>query len=147
MPRRSPLWTVAWRVGYAILRRVEPIVRRRWRAGQLGITVELTTRGRRSGRQRSVLVGLLRIDDRMYVGHPNGAADWTRNLQAAGDAEVRPWTGPSFGVRAERLPHGSERDAVVRATAVQQPFPGKLLYRASRNHVLAVGTYFRLTPA
>jgi hypothetical protein len=49
-------------------------------------------------------------------------------------------------VRAARLPDGNERDAVILATAHQQPFPGNLAYRAARGHILAMGVYFRLDP-
>jgi hypothetical protein len=49
-------------------------------------------------------------------------------------------------VRAARLPDGNERDAVILATAHQQPFPGNLAYRAASGHILAMGVYFRLDP-
>ena len=42
---------------------------------------------------------------------------------------------------------GVERDAVIFATADQQPFPGNLLYRVARRHILSEGRYFRLDPA
>lgn len=139
------MWGGIWQAFYALLRLTDPWIRSMWRMGGLGITVSLSVRGRRSGRQQAVLVGLLRVDGVWYIGHPNGDAGWTRSLEAAGTAEVQPWRGPSITVRASRLQHGLERDAVIRATAKQQPFPGNLLYRASRRHILAVGTYFRLT--
>jgi deazaflavin-dependent oxidoreductase (nitroreductase family) len=144
--KRSVIWAAVWRVVYAWLRLTDVWLRAAWQLGGLGITARLSVRGRRTGRDRSVLVGLLRVDGIWYVGHPNGKADWTRNLEAIGTAEVRPWRGPPIAVRASRLPDGPERDAVIHATAHQQPFPGNILYRASRRHILAVGTYFRLTP-
>ena len=52
--------------------------------------------------------------------------------------------GPRFQV--PRLTDGPERDAVIRATSIQQPFPGNLLYRASRRHIAAVGVYHLLEP-
>jgi len=64
----------------------------------------------------------------------------------AGEAVVAWPSGVAHPVRAERLPDGDERDAVILATAHQQPFPGNLLYRAARPHILAVGAYFRLEP-
>ena len=145
--KRSRMWGGIWRAFYALLRFTDPWIRSMWRRGRLGITVSISVRGRRTGRQRTVLVGLLRVDDTLYVGHPNGDAGWTRNLEAAGTAEVQPWRGPPVQVRSSRLPDGPERDAVIVATADQQPFPGNLLYRASRSHILAVGTYFRLESA
>lgn len=144
--RRHPGWALAWRLTYAFLRLIDPLLRISWRVGALGITSRLDVLGRRSGRPRSILVGLLRVDEGWYVGHPNGPAAWTRNLEAAGEAVIRPWTGTPIRVSATRLGPGPERDAAIRATASQQPFPGDLLYRASRSHVLAVGVYFRLEP-
>jgi len=45
------------------------------------------------------------------------------------------------------LKDGPERDAVIAATARQQPFPGNLVYRAAQRHITAVGVYFRLEPS
>ena len=53
-------------------------------------------------------------------------------------------TGPRYAVVPLRP--GPERDAVIRATWTQQPFPANLLYRAAARHVAAVGTYYRLDP-
>lgn len=39
-----------------------------------------------------------------------------------------------------------ERDAVILVTSEQQPFPGNLMYRAARRHILSEGRYFRLEP-
>lgn len=145
-PRRSALWGLVWRAGYLLLRILDPLLRAAWQLGGLGITAMLTVPGRRTRRRRSVLVGLLRVADRWYVGHPNGEVDWTRNLAAAGEATIQPWARSPVGVRPVRLLPGSERSEVIRATAEQQPFPASLLYRAARRHVLAVGVYFRLEP-
>lgn len=112
----------------------------------MGITVDLRVPGRRTRRQRPVLVGLIEVAGGWYVGHPNGEAGWTRNLAAAGEGTVAWPSGVTHRVRAERLADGDERDAVILATAHQQPLPGKYLYRASRRHILARGVYFRLEP-
>jgi hypothetical protein len=144
--RASRAWTLFWRLGYAWLRLTDPLIRFAWRAGGLGITVDLLVPGRRSGRPRSVLVGLIEMAGQWYVGHPNGEAGWTRNLAAAGHGVVARPSGVKHEVRAARLADGDERDAVILATAHQQPFPGNLLYRASRRHILAKGIYFRLEP-
>src|SRR5918992_5498656 len=127
--RRSPLWTGYLRVQYRLLRVLDPLIRAWWRVFGIGITVDLEVRGRRSGRRRRVLVGLLRVNGPWYVGHPNGRAQWTRNLAAAGAASVI-FRRDRVAVRARRLPDGGERDAVIMATASQQPFPGNLVYRA-----------------
>jgi deazaflavin-dependent oxidoreductase (nitroreductase family) len=129
---------------YGLLRLIDPILRAWWRAFGIGITGELTVRGRRSGGQRSVLVGLLSVDRHIYVGHPNGHVGWTRNLAAAGEARVAQRPGVWATMRAIHLSDGPERDAVIAATARQQPFPGNLVYRAAQRHIKAVGVYFRL---
>jgi hypothetical protein len=131
---------------YGLLRLIDPWLRVSCQLGVLGITSRLEVPGRRSGRSRSVLVGLLRVDERWYVGHPNGPAAWTRNLEAAGEALIRRTSSIPVRVSATRLGAGPERDAAIAATARQQPFPGNLLYRASQRHVLAVGVYFHLDP-
>ena len=144
--RASRGWTIVWRLGYTWLRLTDPLIRAAWRAGGLGITVDLLVPGRRSGRPRGVLVGLIGMAGQWYVGHPNGEAGWTRNLAAADQAVVARPSGVTYEVRAVRLPESDERDAFILATAHQQPFPGNLLYRASRRHILAKGVYFRLDP-
>lgn len=142
----SRAWSLVLRLEYAWLRLMDPLIRPAWRAGGLGITVDLRVRGRRTGRQRAVLLGLLEVGGRWYVGHPNGEAGWTRNLAAALEATVAWPSGVTHRVRAERLNDGDERDAVILATAHQQPFPGNLVYRAARRHILVRGVYFRLVP-
>lgn len=129
---------------YSLLRLLDPNLRAWWRAFGIGITAELAVRGRRSGRQRSVLVGLLNVDGHQYVGHPNGQVEWTRNLAAAGEARITQLPGVSAILRAVPLLDAPERDAVIAATARQQPFPGNLVYRAAQRHIKAVGVYFRL---
>ena len=144
--RQSPAWRLTWRVAYRFLRVIDPLIRQAWGGGTLGITVDLRVRGRHTGRERAVLLGLLEVAGRQYVGHPNGDAAWVRNLDAAGEARLTWPFGSTRVVLAQRLPDGDERDAVILATAHQQPFPGNLLYRAARGHILAAGAYFRLEP-
>ena len=147
-PRRSVAWSVIWRVSYRLVRLVDPFIRS-WIANDLpgmrGI-VELQFVGRRTGRRRRVLITLLGVGGAWYVGHPNGEASWVRNAEASGWVDVEPpgRHGPRFGVH--RLPDGPERDAVIRATAIQQPFPANLFYRAALRHIAAVGVYHRLEP-
>jgi hypothetical protein len=92
------------------------------------------------------MITLLSLDGRWYVGHPNGEASWVRNIEATGWVDVEPpgRNGPRF--RVDRLAPGPERDAVIRATVRQQPFPANLLYRAAQRHIAAVGVYDRLEP-
>ena len=143
-PHRSAAWAVTFRLAYAILRLLDPFLRWTWFSVGIGITSKLTVRGRRSGRERSVLVGLLRANGAWYVGHPNGEVAWTANLRDARTARLIPRPEASLDVTAVPLNHGPERSAVILATAEQQPFPGNLLYRAARRHVLSEGRYFRL---
>jgi len=127
---------------------MDPMIRSWIAAGSPGLdgVVELRYFGRRTGRARRVLVTLLAVDGRWYVGHPNGEAGWARSIEAAGAVDVDPpgVNGSRFAVR--RLAPGPERDAVIRATWTQQPFPGRLVYRAARRHVAAAGVYHRLEP-
>ena len=116
------------------------------RLAGLGRIVEVRTVGRRSGRPRTVLVTLLTVDGRGYVGHPNGPAPWIRNVRAAGRVELDPPVPVGSRCATVELAEGPERDAVIRATWRQQPFPANLLYRAAARHVAAVGIYFRLEP-
>lgn len=143
-PRRSLAWRFVFKVGYAFLRVIDPLLRWWWSSVGLGITARLTVPGRKTGRDRSVLVGLIQVNRRWYVGHPNGEVGWTANLRSSGIGRVAPTSKASVDVEAEPLPPGPERDAVIRAACEQQPFPANLLYRAARRHILSEGRYFRL---
>lgn len=135
-------------MSYRIIRVADPLIRSvvalGWRP--LDGIVTISVPGRASGRTHRTLLTLLHVERAWYVGHPNGSAAWTRNAEAAGWVDVDPpgAGGPRFAVH--RLGPGPERDAVIRATWSQQPFPGNLLYRAAARHVAAVGVYFRLEP-
>lgn len=147
-PRRSRLWSLVFRIGYRALRILDPLLRSWIANGLPGLTgvVELSFIGRRTGRTRRTLVTLLGSGGHWYVGHPNGEAEWIQNVEAAGWVAIEPAGrfGPRVGV--SRVPPGEERDAVIRATVNQQPFPANVLYRAARRHVAAVGVYLRLEP-
>jgi hypothetical protein len=134
----------AFRLSYLFLRLLDPLIRLWLRAYGLGNVVELVVPGRRTGRRRSTLLGLLSVDGTWYVGHPNGPVAWTRNLDAAGGrAELR-WRGTgAVPVGAVRLPPGEERERAILATD-QHPFPADLIYRLGRSHVRAAGVYYRL---
>ena len=144
--RKSVAWSVVFPVEYRLIRLLDPVIRRIWLVAGLGNVVELRVVGRRSGRRRSVLLGLLRGDGRWFLGHPNGDVAWTRNLEAAGVADVVFHDGAVQHVRALRLAPGAARDAAIAATW-QHVFPGNLLYRLAWAHIRAVGTYFLIEPA
>ncbi|HEX5452007.1 MAG TPA: hypothetical protein VFW86_06410 [Candidatus Limnocylindrales bacterium] len=143
-PSPSPFWRRFLRLQYALVRRFDPLARQLYLCGLLGITGELTVAGRRTGRLQSVLLGILIVDGRGYVGHPNGPVDWSRNLAASGRGWLALPGAAAREVRAVPLPPGPERTAAIVATARQQPFPGNVVYRLARRHILAVGDYFRL---
>jgi hypothetical protein len=144
-PRASVLWQRWLPIQYRIIRLLDPLARAVWASIGLGNVVELRVAGRRTGRQRRILLGLLRSGDDWFLGHPNGDVAWTRNLEAAETAELvfRPPTG--VPVRATRLPAGELRDAAIASTG-QHVFPGNLVYRLARRHIRAVGTYFLIQP-
>jgi hypothetical protein len=142
----SSFWRVALRLQYRILGWLDPPIRAFWRQFGIGITVELRVKQRRGERIRSRLVGLLHASDSRYIGHPNGHVGWTRDLQEAGKGVLAWPDGAEWPFLATLLPASREREAAIRATW-QQPFPGNLVYRLARRHILAVGVYFRLDPA
>jgi hypothetical protein len=145
-PRRSGAWSVYLRIQYRIIRLLDPLTRTVWRAFGLGNVVELRVPGRRTGRERRVLIGLLRDGRDWYVGHPNGHAAWTRNLEAAGGGRLSlSWPG-SVPITARRLDPGPDRDRAIAATS-QHVFPGNVVYSLARRHILAVGVYFAVEVA
>ena len=112
-PRRSAAWNVTFRVAYAFIGVIDPLLRWTWFSVGLGITSRLTVRRRKTGRERSVLVGLIRVGGRWYVGHPNGEVAWTRNLASLGSARVAPRPAAPMDVSAAPLCDGAERNAVI----------------------------------
>jgi hypothetical protein len=145
LPMVSRFWRRAFGGSYRFLGVVDPLIRAAWVRWGLGNVVELRLVARRSGRPRSLMLGLLRAGDDLYLGHPNGETSWTRDLDAAQSAQLVLHGLPPLDVRAHLLPDGLERTGVIRATG-QHPFPGNLAYRLARRHVLAVGRYYRLEP-
>jgi deazaflavin-dependent oxidoreductase (nitroreductase family) len=65
----------------------------RWLA-DLGISIAgtkaLRVRGRKSGKQRGVVINLLTVDGLDYVVSPRGNTQWARNVRAAGVVEIGP---------------------------------------------------------
>jgi hypothetical protein len=143
----NPFWRVIWRMGYVVVRRSGRLVRLFVVIGAPGYDneiVELRLVGRRSGRPRPVLLTLIRFDGAWYVGHPNGPRAWLANLAAADSVVMSLPKSGSVRVRGVALRLGRERDAVIRQTAFQQPWPGSMLYRAAQRHILRAGIYYRL---
>lgn len=148
VPGRSAVWSAVWRILYRLIRILDPLLRS-WMANGLpgldGI-VEVRSVGRNSGRERRVLVTLLSLAGRWYVGHPNGITSWQHNAEAAGWLEIEPPAAHGSRFAVIRLGPGPERDAVIAATGDQQFFPANLVYRLARSHISAVGVYHRLDP-
>lgn len=140
-PRFSAAWHRWFPIQYRLIRLLDPLVRLTWRAFGVGNIVELRVVGRRTGRTRSVLLGLLRDGDHWFLGHPNGEVAWTRNLEAAGAAELVIRAPAAIPVVARLLPPGDLRDRAIGSTG-QHVFPGNLVYRLARAHIRAAGAYF-----
>lgn len=126
--------------------RLQPIVRPWVERVGLGNVVELVVAGRRTGRRHVVLLGLLQVDGERYLGHPNGQANWTRNLDAAASATLVSTHQPPVEIHADLVPPGEERNRVVVATWSQHVFPGNVIYWLARRHIFAVGRYYRIRP-
>jgi len=134
-----------WPRWYRALARLDPLIDRAWRRFGVGNVVRVIVTGRRSGEPRAVFLGLLVVGDRRYLGHPDVACAWTLNLDAAGGGELEDRTGRRTPFRAVLLEPGPEREAVIRTTFRQHPFPGTVLYWLFRRHVRAVGRFYRLS--
>ncbi len=142
----SPFWSLTLRLLYRVITRLQLLVRP-WAEGiGLGNVVELVVVGRRTSRRRVVLLGLLRVDQRWYLGHPNGPVNWTWNPDAAGSASLVLVHQPPVEIRPELLPDGEERRRVIAATWHQHIFPGNVIYWLARRHIFAVGRYYRIEP-
>lgn len=136
---------------YAIIGFMDPWIRPWWVSFGFRNVVDLRVVGRRTGAPRRVLLTLLRDGDQWFLGHPNGHVAWTRNLEAAGSADVVFRTGPPVTVTARLLDARDAAGAALRERAVasfgQHPFPGNVIYRLAREHIRAVGVYFAIDRA
>lgn len=134
--RAFPRLDIRNRVGGRLLRLVNPLARRLIPAGlPTGApNVLLTTHGRRSGKLRTVPVGLLELDGRSFVQSSYGEIGWVANLRADGEATVIHPGGRSIPVRAIEL-SPEEGGAVLRRAL--QPF------RRSRVMRTLLGPHFR----
>ena len=65
----------------------------RWLA-EMGISIAgtraLRVRGRKTGKQRAVVINLLTVDGVDYLVSPRGNTQWARNVRAAGIVEMGP---------------------------------------------------------
>jgi hypothetical protein len=143
---RRVFWRLFFPFLYLVLRVADRLLWRWTAARGLGNTVELRVLGRRSGVERRVLVGLLWVGERRYLGHATPTAAWARNLAAAGHGDLVIDGGPAITVAAVPLPPGEERDAVVAAAGRQHPFPVDLAYRFAAGQIRERGTLFRIEP-
>jgi hypothetical protein len=142
--RATGAWSRAWPTWYRLIRiwdgLLVPLTMRRG----YGNLVLLHVPGRRTGHDRSVLLGLLLVGDRRYLGHPNGDTGWTLNVRAASNIALESAELPLTRFEPIVLGPGPERDAVVRAAFRQHPFPGNAIYRLASRHVFTNGVFFRL---
>lgn len=124
------------RIGGRFLRLLNPTVRRLISAGlPTGApNVLLTTRGRRSGKMRSVPLGLLELDGRRFVQASYGETGWVANLRADGAATLTWPGGRNLPFRAVELT--PEEGAAVLERALAR-------YRRSRLLRVLVGSRFR----
>ena len=78
------------RVGGRMLRMVNPLVRRMISKGMPtgAPNVLLTVRGWRSGKPRTVPVGMVQLDGRKFIQSSYGEGGWVLNLRAAGEATL-----------------------------------------------------------
>lgn len=125
-PKAPPRWVVhvAWRIHRALYRLSggrflwTTANKRGWGA------MRLTTVGRKSGRERSVIVGYVEDGANLVVLAMNGWGEghpaWYLNLEANPDASVRLSGGHELPVRAHRAT-GDELDRVWQAWAKVEP--------------------------
>jgi deazaflavin-dependent oxidoreductase (nitroreductase family) len=107
----------------SVIRRSNSLASRLMRAGlPMGPNLLLTVRGRSSGKPRTFPVAVVQVEGRRWVGGAYGDVQWTRNLRAAGEADLEA-RGHSEHVRAREL---SREEATVWFRDVFQPYVGRL---------------------
>jgi len=134
--RESPRLDIRNRAAGRMLRTFNPITRRFIAAGlPTGApNVLLTMRGRRSGKLRTVPIGMLELDGRSFVQASYGEIGWVANLRANGEATVTHPGGRRVPVQAIELP--SEEAGAVLRRALQR-------FRRSRVMRALLGPNFR----
>jgi deazaflavin-dependent oxidoreductase (nitroreductase family) len=107
----------------SIVRRSNSLTSRLLRAGlPMGPNLLLTVRGRTSGRPRTFPVAVVEVEGRRWIAGAYGDVQWTRNLRAAGEADLEV-NGHVEHVRAREL---SRDEATVWFRDVFQPYVGRL---------------------
>ena len=134
--RASPRLDVRNRMAGRILRLFNPITRRFISAGlPTGApNVLLTMRGRRSGKLRTVPIGMIELDGRSFVQASYGEIGWVANLRADAEATVTHPGGRRVPVRAIEL--SPEEGGAVLQRALER-------FRRSRVMHALLGPHFR----
>ena len=117
----------------SIIRKSNSLTSRLLRAGlPMGPNLLLTVRGRSSGQPRTFPVAVVQVEGRRWIAGAYGDVQWTRNLRAAGEAELEAH-GHTEHVRARELPRDEAtawfRD-VFQPYVRRLPFAGRLFGRA-----------------
>src|SRR5690349_5606022 len=107
----------------SIVRKSNSLTSRLLRAGlPMGPNVLLTVRGRSSGEPRTFPVAVVEVKGRRWIAGAYGDVQWTRNLRAAGEADLEVH-GRVEHVRAREL---SRDEATTWFREVFQPYVGGL---------------------
>ena len=143
-PKRPPAWFVhgAWRVHRALYKLSRGRFlwttsnKRGWGA------LRLTTIGRKTGQERSVIVGYLEDGPNLVLvamnGWDEGHPAWWLNLEAHPDAVVRLPDSDPLPVRARQV-DGEDRDRLWRRwTAVQKDYDGFAGQRSTDTPVIVL---------
>jgi deazaflavin-dependent oxidoreductase (nitroreductase family) len=115
------------RIAGRLLRLVNPLARRLISAGlPTGApNVLLTTRGRRTGRLRSVPLGLLELSGRRFVQASYGETGWVANVRACGEATLTRPGGLPVPVQAVELT--AEEAGAILQRALEPHRPSRVL--------------------
>jgi len=107
----------------SFIRKSNSVTSRLLRAGlPMGPNLLLTVRGRSSGEPRTFPVAVVEVDGRRWIAGAYGDVQWTRNLRAAGEADLETH-GQKEHVQAREL---SRDEATVWFRDVFQPYVGRL---------------------
>ncbi len=96
-----------------------------WRAIERGLTCDITTTGRVSGRPRRIEIWYFVIDGRVYISGTPGPRDWHANLLAQ----------PRFIFHVKR---GAQADLAARAVPIIEPAERRRLMA----RIIAANSYF-----